>query len=92
MFSEVGSTGRPQISARTRAMMLMMLTGRPQRWLPRARNDAGRGGGRERHQSGTGRARTHAYHAGQGGKGRRRDQGKGRGGGPFARSSLPPAQ
>ena len=29
-----------------RAMMLMMLTGRPQRWLPRARNDAGQGGGR----------------------------------------------
>ena len=29
-----------------RAMMLMMLTGRPQRWLPRACNDAGQGGGR----------------------------------------------
>ena len=41
MFSEVGKgTGRLQIGARARAMMLMMLT---QRWLPRtrARNDAG---------------------------------------------------
>ena len=36
MFSEVGrGTRRPQISARTRAMMLTMLAGRPQRWLPK---------------------------------------------------------
>ena len=37
MISEVGrGTGRPRVSAHTCAMMLMMLTGRPQRWLPRA--------------------------------------------------------
>ena len=35
MFSEVGrGTGRPQIGAPARAMMLMMLTGRPQKVAP----------------------------------------------------------
>ena len=83
MFSEVGrGTGRPQISARTRAMMLMMLTGRPQ---------SGRGQGEAPSGTGRARARTHAHHAGQGGKGRRRDQGEGeRGGGGAARARGPP--
>ena len=56
----------PQIGAGTRAMMLMMLTGRPQRWLPRvtmmlAAEAAGRGT-----KVGRVRARTHAHHAEQG--------------------------
>ena len=76
MFSEVGrGTGRP-----ARAMMLMMLAGRPQRWLLRARNDAGRRDGA--------RVRTHAHDAGQGG-----EEGSGDGGGgrapPSSRARAP---
>ena len=95
MFSEVGrGTGRPQISAGTRAMMLMMLTGRPQRWLPRACNDAGRGGGRETKRDGV---RAHACTScwpgreGQGGGGGPRARARGPPP-PSARSSLPPVQ
>ena len=94
MFSEVRrGTGRPQISARTRAMMLMMLTGRPHRRLPRTRAAqagrdacarmhimlarAGRAGGEKGERGGGGGARARA-----------------RVGPPplSARSSLPPAQ
>ena len=90
MLSEVRrGTGRPQISARTRAMMLMMLTGRPHRRLPRTR--AAEAAGRGTKQDGT---RALACTSCQGGKGRRRDQRKGRrrewGGGP-ARARARPA-